>query len=281
MEENGKDVVFIDAYNLIYRAFHGTPGNFKALDGTPTNAIFTVARMLNNLPERFNNITFALAVFDGAGGSDIRKELDPNYKATRKEMPEELKQQMPYIKKTFELLGWPILQAVDGEADDVIGTLAKRSAAKGFNTYIVSSDKDFFSIVTENLNVLNTMADICYTPDKVREKLGVGPENVTGWLALVGDGVDNVKGVDKIGKGSAPKFLNKYGNLQGLIDNKDAIKGKMGENLRAAIADGSLMTSLALVTLNTDLPIELKVKDVRMKEVDVTAWNDFCYDMNI
>lgn len=281
MKDDAKDVLFVDAYNLIYRAYHGNPAKLTNSAGVPTSAILTVAKMLLKLPGQFDNLAFAVAVFDGGGGINFRKELDENYKAQRKEMPEDLKIQMPYIKRVFELLGWPIMQSPDVEADDVISTLAVRAANKGFNTYIVSSDKDFRQIVSDNLHILDTMHDICYDRETIKEKMGVYPDNVPAWLALVGDESDNVAGVDKVGKGTAPKLLEKYINLQGVIDHKDEIKGKVGENIRIAIDNGQLLKSLELVTVKTDLDIQITSKDVRMKEIDYQQWNDFCHELEL
>lgn len=279
--ENGQDVVLVDAYNLIYRAFHGNQNKLTNEQGIPTNAIYTVARMLLKLPKSFSNLTFAVAVFDGGGGTNFRKELDEDYKAHRKEMPEDLKIQMPYIKRAFELLGWPILQAPNVEADDVLGTMALRASLKGYNTYIISGDKDFRQIVNDNLHIIDTMYDVCYDKETVKEKMGVYPENVAAWLALVGDDSDNVKGVEKVGKGTAPKLLDQYGSLQGIIDNQHEIKGKVGENIRAAIANGQLQKSLDLVTLKTDVEIEFTRKTITPKGINVPEWNLFCEELNM
>lgn len=276
--QEAQDVVFIDAYNLIYRAYHGNQSKLTNSEGIPTNAIYTVTSMLLKLRNQFSNIAYALAVFDGGG--NFRKELDEEYKANRKPMPDDLKTQMPYIKELFEILGWSVMQAENVEADDVIGTLAVRSAQKGFNTYIVSGDKDFRQIVRPNLNVIDTMYDVCYDPIKVKEKMGVGPENVVAWLALVGDSSDNVKGVDKVGPGTATKLLETYGNLQGIIDHKDEVKGKVGEYLREAINNGQLAKSVELVTLKTDLEIHITKKDVRVNDRDEVRWLAFCEKMN-
>lgn len=273
-----KDVVFIDAYNIIYRAFHGNQSKLTNPEGLPTNAIYTVACMLLKLRKQFTNIAHALAVFDGGG--NFRKELDAEYKANRKPMPEELKLQMPFLKELFPILGWPIMQAENVEADDVIATLAKRAAAKGFNAYIVSSDKDFRSIITKNLNVIDTMKDICYDPETVYEKMGIYPENVVAYLALLGDNVDNVKGIDGVGVKTAVKFLNEYGNIENLIANKDKIKGKVGENIRTAIENGQLSKNIELVTLKTDLDINVTNKDVRLNNINEELWMDFCTRMN-
>ena len=276
--EEQQDVVFIDAYNLIYRAFHGNQSKLTNAAGMPTNAIYTTANMLMKLKNQFTNLAYGVAVFDGGG--NFRKELDENYKANRKPMPEDLVPQMPYIKTLFEILGWPIIQAENVEADDVIGSLAVRAASKGFKTYIVSSDKDFRQIVNENLSVLDTMNDIEYNREMVFTKMGVYPEHVREWLSLVGDTSDNVAGVDKIGPGNASKIIAEFGSLAGIIAHKDEVKGVRGDNLRAAIASGQLEKSFELVTLKTDLDIKITRKDVSVKNVDDAAWLAFCETMN-
>ena len=278
MDNTKKDVVFIDAYNLIYSAFHGNQSPMKNQDGIPTNAIFTVTKMLQKLPKQFNDIAYCVAVFDGGG--NFREELDENYKANRKPMPEELKVQMPYIKLAFEILGWPMMQAKDVEADDVIGTLAIRSAKAGYNTYIVSSDKDFRQIVSENLHVLDTMHDICYDPETVKEKMGITPDNVITYLSLLGDSADNVIGIDKVGKGTAAKYLNEYGNLEGIRVNQLLLKGVAGENMRLAFSSGKIDKNVQLITLKTDVDVSITVKDVKMKPLNVEKWVDFCKEMN-
>lgn len=269
-----KDVVFVDAYNLMYRAYHGNNADLRNSEGLPTNAIYTISTMLMGLRKKFDDIAYALAVFDGGG--NFRTDLDADYKANRKPMPDDLKAQAPYVKEVFEILGWPIYQAEGVEADDVIGTLALRAAKKGFNSYVVSGDKDFRQIVGENLHIVDTMNDILYTPEKVMEKMGVGPENVRAYLALVGDSSDNVAGVEKCGPKTAAKWLAEYGDLDGLIAAKDSISGKIGEYLRSAISSGQLAKSYDLVTLRTDLDVSLTAKQLKLRDRDETKWTEFC-----
>ena len=278
MDIQQRDVVFIDAYNLIYRAYHGNPAKLTNKEGLPTTAIYTTIKMLQNLPEKFNDIAYCVAVFDGGG--NFRTEIDAEYKANRKPMPEDLVQQMPHIKEAFEILGWPTFQAQGVEADDVIGALAKRAANKGFNTYIVSGDKDFRVLVDDNLHILDTMQDICYDPHTVKEKMGIDSKNVTAYLALLGDGTDNIIGVDKIGTKTAAKLLNEYGDLDGIRANQDKVKGVAGENLRAAFANGQIDKNMQLATLKTDINVHITVKDVKMKPVNTQRWVEFCEKMN-
>ncbi len=278
MNESNKSVVFLDAYNLIYRAYHGNQGNLTNSEGLPTNAIYTTVKMLKKIPNQFNNLAYCVAVFDG--GKNFREELDENYKANRKPMPEDLKVQMPYIKEAFDILGWPTIKAENVEADDVIGTLALRASKAQYNTYIISGDKDFRQIVSDNLHVLDTMQDIVYDPLTVKEKMGVGPENVVAYLALLGDSSDNVIGVDKVGKGTAAKLLNEYGSIDGIRQNQENIKGKIGENLKLAFNSGQIDKNLELITLKTDLELSYTSKELRLKELDQDRWEQFCLKMN-
>lgn len=275
-----QDVVFVDAYNLIYRAFYGNMSNLKNDDGVPTNAIFTFIKMIEKLPASFTNFKYSLVVFDG--GSNFRKDLDENYKAQRKEMPEDLKVQMPYIREALDILGWKVLETrdIDVEADDAIGTLAKRAAKVGYKTYIVSGDKDFRQLINENLNIIDTMRDICYDREVLMEKMGITPENVIGYLALLGDSADNIEGVEKVGEKTAVKLLNEYGDIEGIRDNQDKIKGVVGENIRKAFESGKIDKNLMMVKIKDDVELNLKKKDITKVERDEERWIDFCKRMN-
>lgn len=272
-KDEPKDVVLVDIYNLIYRAYHGNMSNLKAPDGTPTAALFTVIKMLKKLPQQFSNLEFSLAVFDGGG--NFRKDLDAEYKSNRKPMPDDLKVQMPLIKEAMKLMGWPMHQAEGVEADDVMSTLAVRAASKGYKVYIVSGDKDFRQIVGENINVIDTMQDILYDRNKVIEKMGVPPEQVRDYLALCGDGADNVKGVDKAGPKTVVKWLTQYGDIDGIIAHKDEIKGVVGENLRKEIDNGNLLLWRQLVTVKPDVEIQLKRSELTMQPEDSDGLQEF------
>ena len=278
-DNSNDDVVLIDVYNIIYRAYHGNKNLLTNEKGIPTNALYTTIKMLEKIPDMFSNMRFCLAVFDG-GSNNFRKELDPNYKIHRKPMPEELVVQMPYIKEAFRILGWPMLFAKNEEADDIIGTLAKRSGNAGFNTYIISGDKDFRQLVNGRINVIDTMHDICYDEDKVKEKMGVEPKLVVSYLALLGDSSDNVMGVDGVGDKTAAKLLNEYGSMDGIRQNQDKIKGKVGENIRKAFENGQIEKSMQLITLKTDVELHLKNKDMKKQPRNDIEWVEFCKEMN-
>lgn len=299
-----KTMLLIDAYNLIYRAYHASlipqevqeeqevDGELKNVmvkkrvsssytkSGMPTNAIYTVGMMLKKLRKEFPNPGYCLAVFDG-GGDNFRKELDEEYKANRASMPEELKAQMPYIEKMFELMGFPITRPRGVEADDVIGALAKRAGDAGYKVDIISRDKDFRQIASDTVRVHDTLADVIYDRAMVIQENGVPPEKIVDYLALTGDGVDNVKGVDKCGPKTAVKWINEYGDLDGIIKNADKITGVVGANLKKSIADGSLELARKLVTINLDVEMNYKNSDMTIRDVNKGLFDDFCGDLGL
>lgn len=278
VSKNGVCVI-IDAYNSMYKNFHGTKPLY-APDGTPTNAIFTTLRTLLALQGRHSDqLRYGVAVFDGQGGSKFRKEIFPEYKAQRKEMPDELKAQIPYITELYDILGWKRIHPVEDEADDVIASLAVRSG-KVMQTEIHSSDKDFYYLVGGNITVVDSKAKITYNREEVYKKLGVYPEDIVTYLTLLGDSIDNIKGIDKCGKVTAVKWINEYGSLEHIIANADSIKGVVGENLREAISDGRLQLYNKLVQMHTDLPLNIKVSDVRKDPIDNARLEDFCRKLN-
>lgn len=268
-------VVFIDAYNMLYRAYHATTPLFSP-DGTPTNVIFTQLKSLLHLQKVYkNNVRFGLAVFDGGGGSKFRKELYPEYKLTRSEMPEDLKVQIPIARELFEIMGWKTMLPINEEADDVIGTLACKSSKK-FKTEILSSDKDFYPLVNENLVIVDGKAKKIYDREEVFNKIGLYPESITDYLALIGDSVDNVPGIDKCGEKTAVKLLQNFKSIEGIIENSASIKGVVGDNIREAIQNGNLLLYRELIKLRTDLDITVTVKDIRKDTINQQLLENFC-----
>lgn len=243
-------LVLIDGSSYLYRAFHALPPLSNA-QGEPTGALFGIVNMLRgHIKERPEYIAFVV----DASGPTFRDDLDPQYKANRPPMPDELRAQIEPMMKIVEALGIPILRVPGVEADDVIGTLAVQGAADGLAVTISTSDKDFAQLVRPGLALVNTMSGSRLDSDaSVMEKYGVRAEQIIDFLSLMGDSVDNIPGVDKCGPKTAAKWLAEYGTLENVIAHADAIKGKIGENLRTALPRLPLNRQLATIKLDVAL----------------------------
>jgi DNA polymerase-1 len=249
-------LVLIDGSAYLYRAFHALPPLSNA-QGEPTGALFGVVNMLRaHLKEKPEYIAFVM----DASGPTFREELDPQYKANRPPMPDDLRSQIEPMLAIVEALGLPILRVQGVEADDVIGTLAVRAADAGIDVTISTGDKDFAQLVRAprdgaGIALVNTMTGSRLDSDAaVMEKFGVRADQIVDLLALMGDSVDNIPGVEKCGPKTAAKWLAEYGNLESVIANADGFKGKIGDNLRAALHRLPLNRQLA--SIRTDLALE-------------------------
>ncbi|MFT4255388.1 MAG: DNA polymerase I [Pseudoxanthomonas sp.] len=244
-------LVLIDGSSYLFRAFHALPPLTNAA-GEPTGALFGVVNMLRaTLKEKPEYAAFVV----DASGPTFRDEMYPQYKAQRAPMPDDLRAQVEPMMKIVEALGFPILRVAGVEADDVIGTLALQAAAQGCDVTISTGDKDFAQLVRPHVELVNTMTGSRLDSDaSVFAKFGVNPSQIVDYLALMGDTVDNVPGVEKCGPKTAAKWLGEYGTLDNVIANADAIKGKIGDNLRAALP--RLPLNRALVTIRTDVALE-------------------------
>ncbi len=261
-------MVLIDGSSYLYRAFHALPPLSNA-QGEPTGALFGVVNMLRgHLKEQPEYLAFVV----DAPGKTFRDELYPEYKATRSEMPEDLRAQIEPMMEMVEALGIPLLRVGGVEADDVIGTLALAAAGEGIDVTISTGDKDFAQLVRQapggaKVELVNTMSGSRMDSDAaVIEKFGVGPGQIVDLLALMGDTVDNVIGVEKCGPKTAAKWLAEYGTLDGVIGNAESIKGKIGENLRAALP--RLPLNRTLVTIKTDVPLAQAPQQLKLRERD-------------
>jgi DNA polymerase-1 len=229
-------------------------------EGEPTGAIYGVVNMLRRLRLDYtsNDVTSncIACVFDSSGKT-FRDDIYSAYKANRASMPEDLAIQIPHIHEVTKALGWPIVIEPGIEADDVIGTLAKEALTQGFDEVIVSTgDKDMAQLVNHKVRLIDTMKNLVLTRDVVFEKFGVYPEQMIDYLTLVGDTVDNVPGVEKVGPKTAAKWLAEYKTLEGVVANANQIGGKVGENLKKAI--DWLPTGKMLVTIKTDCEFKLR-----------------------
>ncbi|MGE4072418.1 MAG: DNA polymerase I [Lysobacterales bacterium] len=251
----------IDGSSFMFRAFHALPPLTNAA-GEPTGALFGVVNMLRKIlrEDRPEHLAF---VFD-ASGPTFRDQMYADYKANRPPMPEDLRLQIEPLLKIVEAMGVPILREPGVEADDVIGTLAKQGHQAGLEVVISTSDKDLTQLVEPGIVWLNTMTGERLDSAGVQAKFGVPPERIIDLLALMGDSVDNIPGVDKCGPKTAAKWLGQFDTLQGVIDHADDFGGKLGENLRAALP--RLPLNRELVTVKTDCALPVTVDDLKVAE---------------
>ena len=259
-------LVLIDGSSYLYRAFHALPP-LTGPDGSPTGALFGVVNMLRaTLKDKPDRVAFVL----DAPGPTFRDELFADYKANRPPMPDDLRAQIEPMLAIVKALGIPILREAGVEADDVIGTLAVAARQAGMEVEISTSDKDFAQLVQPGITLVNTMSNHRTGSDAdVVEKFGVPAAQIVDYLALTGDKVDNVPGVDKCGPKTAAKWLAQYGSLDAIMAHADEIGGKIGENLRTALA--WLPLSRDLVTIRTDCQLPLGVDELGLRERDVSA----------
>ena len=247
-------VCLVDGSSYLYRAFHALP-SLTSAQGAPTGAIFGVANMVRRLREE--HAPDRLAVVFDAPGKTFRHEAYPDYKAQRPPMPDELRQQIEPLHALIDALGVKRLVVTGVEADDVIATLAEEARRAGREVVISSGDKDLAQLVDERVVLIDSMQDKRYDPPAVEEKFGVPPEKVGDFLALTGDASDNIPGVEKCGPKTAAKWLEKYGDLEGVIANADEVGGKIGENLRAALEMLPLSRELVELKRDVDLGVDL------------------------
>jgi len=254
-------LLLVDGSSYLYRAFHALP-DLRSSDGRPTGAIYGVLNMLQKLIKS-ERPDYLSVIFD-TPAKTFRHDIFPDYKANRQKTPEDLIAQIEPLHQLIINLGLPLI-AVDGvEADDVIGTLALEADKKGIKTLIATGDKDMAQLVTENIHLIDTMKDLRMGPAEVKEKFGIQPNRFIDYLTLAGDTSDNIPGVEKVGPKTAIKWINEYGSLDGVIQNADQIKGKIGENLNAALDRLDLFKTL--VTIKCDVEMDSNISDLTIGE---------------
>ncbi|SUA23607.1 DNA polymerase I [Neisseria meningitidis] len=254
---NRPTLLLVDGSSYLYRAYHAMGQNLSAPDGAPTGALYGVLNMLRRLRSEYPH-DYCAVVFD-AKGKNFRHQMFEEYKATRPPMPDDLRPQAEALPDLVRLTGWPVLVIGQVEADDVIGTLAKQGAEHGLRVIVSTGDKDMAQLVDERVTLVNTMSGETLDIEGVKAKFGVRPDQIRDYLALMGDKVDNVPGVEKCGPKTAVKWLEAYGSLQGVIEHASEIKGKVGENLQAALPQ--LPLSYDLVTIKTDVDLHAELSD--------------------
>src|SRR5438552_13172498 len=266
---SSKPVVYlIDGSSQMYRAFHAPVrtaegGLLRNAQGRPTNAVYIFVTMLRKLINE-QKPEYIAASFD-LPGRTFRDDLAADYKANRAPMPDELGEQIPMVHAACEALGVPILTSARYEADDVIGTLAEKAAAAGFDVAIVTGDKDFFQLVRDGIRVFNPRDEgTWYDAAAVKEKFGVSPGQVVDVLALMGDTIDNIKGVPGIGEKGARDLIATYGSLEELIAHASEIPQKRYSEPMLANVD-SARQSRELARLRTDVPVEFNPDALRYR----------------
>ncbi|MBC7995470.1 MAG: DNA polymerase I [Rhizobacter sp.] len=270
--QNDGPLLLVDGSSYLYRAYHALP-DLRGPEGVPTGAIHGMVAMMKKAVQDVKP-SHAVCVFD-AKGPTFRDDWYPEYKAQRSPMPEPLVQQIEPIHEVVKLLGWPVLTVPGVEADDVIGTLSELAAKAGQKVVISTGDKDLAQLVNEHVTLMNTMSNERLNEQAVADKFGVPPNRIVDYLTLMGDAVDNVPGVEKVGPKTAAKWIAEYGSLQGVIDAADKIKGVAGENLRKAL--DWLPTGRKLVTVKTDCELQGHVPgwpsldELALKPVDKPA----------
>jgi DNA polymerase-1 len=263
MPESRPKLYLVDAMSNIHRAFHAIQ-RLSTSEGKPTNAIYGFVTMLRKMLREHRPDYLAVA-WDGPERT-VRHEVYTEYKANRPAMADDLASQIPDIRRILAAYRIPILELPGYEADDVIGTLAKRAAAAGFDTVIVTADKDMLQLVAPGVRVYHTGRERFLDEAGVKELFGVAPHQVADVLALMGDSVDNIPGVPGVGQVTAKKWIAAYGDLPTLLERAGEIKGKVGESLREHRENALL--SRRLVAIPTDLPIPFEPDSLRCAPAD-------------
>ena len=259
-------LILVDGSSYLFRAFHALP-DLATRDGFPTGAIRGVVSMFRRLLKDYPGST-VVAIFD-APGKTFRDDLYSEYKANRAAMPDDLRPQIEPIHAIMQAMGLPLVCIEGVEADDVIGTYAAQAKARQYATLISTGDKDMAQLVGDHVTLVNTMTETVLDHHAVVEKFGVPPELIIDYLALMGDTVDNIPGVPKVGPKTAAKWLNEFGSLDAVMANADAIKGKVGENLRASLDHLPLSRTLTTIKCDVDLPLD--VEALKMQAPDTAT----------
>ena len=269
---NNTPIILIDGSSYLYRAFFACPPLTNS-KGEPTGAIFGVVNMIRSLINQYDPTHIAV-VFDASGGS-FRNELYSEYKATREEMPENLRPQIEPIHTILKAMGLPLL-CVDGvEADDVIGTLARQAEKENLEVLISTGDKDMAQLVSDKITLINTMNNTILDPEGVMKKFGVPPEKMIDYLALRGDTSDNIPGVPGIGEKTALNLLTHFESLNDIYSHLDEIQKlpiRGAKSLKSKLADHKKEADLCylLATIKTDVPLDFTTEQLLIGDIDAT-----------
>jgi DNA polymerase-1 len=256
-------LILVDGSSFLFRAYHAIPPLTNA-KGEPTNAVYGVSNMLRKLITDYHS-DYITVVFD-APGKSFRNDLYDQYKAHRPTMPDDLRVQIAPLHNLIRAMGLPLIIEPGVEADDVLGVLAQHAEQQGYDVIISTGDKDMAQLVTEHIILENTMSNTRMDIQGVIDKFGIRPEQVIDYLALIGDTVDNIPGVPKVGPKTAAKWLEQYQTLENLMAHANEIGGKIGENLRASL--DQLPLSKQLTTIKCDLDLPYTIEDLKQQPMD-------------
>lgn len=263
-------LILVDGSSYLYRAFHALPALLNS-KGFPTSAMYGCINMLKKLQKQFPDSPI-LVIFDSKEKT-FREDIFPDYKANRVRMPDDLAKQIVPLQNIIRALGFPLIIEAGVEADDVIGTLAKKAEQHQIETLIATGDKDMAQLVNQHIHLLNTMSDKMLDEAGVLEKFGVMPHQMIDYLALVGDTSDNIPGVPKVGTKTAAKWLSHYHHISNLIERAHEITGKVGEYFREFIPN--LARNQMLVSIKTDLILNYSDKELIQSESDEKKLMDY------
>jgi len=258
-----KKLVLVDGSSYLYRAYHAMP-DLTTSSGETTGAIYGVINMLRRQMKEHPS-DYLVVIFD-APGKTFRDDIYPAYKANRPPMPNDLRSQIEPTHDVIQAMGIPLLSVAAVEADDVIGTLSTTATAMAIDTDIMSGDKDFAQLVGKRVRLIDSMKGETYDTAGIKVRFGVEPEQMVDYLTLVGDAVDNVPGVPKVGPKTAMRWLETYRTLDNLVAHAEEIKGKVGDNLRQSLEQ--LALSRELVTIKTDVELDVTPKDLMQSTPD-------------
>ena len=282
MNKDPKKLYLVDISSLFFRSYYAISLNMKNEKGLPTNALYGVLKMLHQL-SREKSPDYLISCFDTKEPS-FRKNIYTDYKANRTEMPEDLQVQVPYLKTMMDRLLIPSWEKAGFEADDLIASLAESAKQQNLKTYIVSSDKDFSQIVSDEIFLYDTMKDIVYDPSGVEDKWGLPPSQMQDYLSLVGDSSDNIPGVKGIGPKGAVGLLKSYGCLEEIYGNIEKVKGSVKEKL---LKDKEMaFLSRDLIALKKDISWEKNLNEAKYQAVshfsqkDKQALKEFLEELN-
>jgi len=256
-----KVLYIIDASAYIHRAYHAIKP-LTTSKGIPTNAVYGFIKLVNKVKNE-QHPDYIAVCFDHPS-KNFRHKLSPDYKANRKPLDADLLTQMPIARQAVKAMELACFEKEGFEADDIIGTIAKKAEQQNIKVVIVTGDKDLFQLVNENIKIWNEAKNIMFDRQKVFEKYGLYPENITDMLALTGDSCDNVCGVKGIGEKTAVKLINTYGQVENIIANADSIKGKLSQTIK----DGAdtLLLSKKLVQLELNVPVETSLEQMKFND---------------